>query len=159
MANTPGAHGVAVVPSANRGYVSCGRTNYCVVFDLKTLQNLGTIATGPKPDALLYDAFSKRLFAFSNDGGQSTVIDPASGKAVGTAALGGDVEVPATDGQGHIFVNLEDKSQVIEFDAKTLAVLHRYPLAPGEEPTGLAFDPPGRPPLQRLRQPEAGSDG
>lgn len=139
--NTPGAHGVAVVPSANRGYVSCGRNNYCVAFDLKTLKNLGTIPTGPKPDAVFYDAFSQRVFAFSNDGGKSSVLDPATGKVVGTAELGGDVEVPASDGKGHIFVNLEDKSEVIEFDAKSLAVLHRYALAPGTEPTGLAFDP------------------
>ncbi len=138
--NTPAAHGVAVVPGANRGYVSCGRNNFCVVFDLKTLKNLGTIATGPKPDAVFYDEFSQRVFAFSNDGGQSTVLDAATGSVVGTAELGGDVEVPATDGKGHLFVNLEDKSEVIEFDAKTLAVLHRYSLAPGAEPTGLAFD-------------------
>ncbi|MVN77502.1 PQQ-binding-like beta-propeller repeat protein [Hymenobacter sp. HMF4947] len=138
--NTPAAHGIAVVPSANRGYVSCGRNNFCVIFDLKTLKNLGTIATGPKPDALFYDAFSKRVFAFSNDGGKSSVLDPATGQVVGTAELGGDVEVPATDGKGHIFVNIEDKSEVIEFDAKTLAVRHRYALAPGAEPTGLAFD-------------------
>ena len=138
--NTPAAHGVAVVPNANRGYVSCGRNNYCVIFDLKTLKNLGTIATGPKPDAVFYDEFSKRVFAFSNDGGKSSVLDPATSKIVGTAELGGDVEVPATDGKGHIFVNLEDKSEVVEFDARTLAVLHRYPLAPGTEPTGLAFD-------------------
>ncbi|NML64431.1 YncE family protein [Hymenobacter sp. RP-2-7] len=139
--NTPGAHGVAVVPGANRGYVSCGRNNYCVIFDLKTLKNLGTVATGPKPDAVYYDDYSKHVFAFSNAGGKSTVLDPATGRAVGTAELGGDVEVPASDGKGHIFVNLEDKSEVIEFDAKSLAVLHRYSLAPGEEPTGLAFDP------------------
>ena len=124
--NTPGAHGVAVVPSAGRGYVSCGRNNYCVEFDLKTLKNLRTIPTGPKPDAVFYDAFSQRVFAFSNDGGKSTALDAATGKPVGTAELGGDVEVPATDGKGHIFVNLEDKSEVVEFDAKSLAVLHRY---------------------------------
>jgi DNA-binding beta-propeller fold protein YncE len=138
--NTPAAHGIAIVPTANRGYVSCGRNNYCVAFDLKTLKNLGTIPTGPKPDAMFYDAFSQRVFAFSNDGGKSTVLDATTGKAVGTAELGGDVEVPATDGKGRIFVNLEDKSEVIEFDAKTLAVLHRHSLAPGAEPTGLAFD-------------------
>lgn len=139
--NTPAAHGVAVAPGTNRGYVSCGRNNYCVEFDLTTLHNLRTIPTGRKPDAVFYDEFSKRIFAFSNEGGNSSVIDPATGRIVGTAALGGDAEVPATDGKGHIFVNLEDKSQVIEFDANTLAVLHRYPLAPGAEPTGLAFDP------------------
>lgn len=141
VTGTPAAHGVAVVPATGRGYVSCGRNNYCVAFDLKTFRNLGTIATGPKPDAVFYDAFAKRIFAFSNAGGQSSVLDPASGRVVGTAALGGDVEVPASDGQGHIFVNLEDKSEVVEFDARSLAVRHRYPLAPGAEPTGLAFDP------------------
>ncbi|WP_233636213.1 YncE family protein [Hymenobacter setariae] len=141
VANTPGVHGIVVVPSAGHGYITCGRTNSCVVFDLKTLKTLTTIPTGPKPDAVFYDEFSKRVFAFSNDGGQSTVIDPATDKVVGTAELGGDVEVPATDGKGHIFVNLEDKSKVVEFDARTLAVLHRFPLAPGAEPTGLAFDP------------------
>ena len=140
--DTPGVHGIDVVPSANRGYITCGRNNTCVVFDLKTLKAIGTpIPTGPKPDALLYDAFSKRVFLFSNDGGKSTVLDAKTGAVVGTAALGGDVEAPATDGKGHIFVNIEDKSEVIEFDAKTLAVLKRHSVAPGEEPTGLAYDP------------------
>lgn len=138
---TPAAHGVAVVPAVGRGYVSCGRNNYVVAFDLKTLANLGKIATGPKPDALLYDAVSKRVFAFSNEGGRTSVLDPATGRVVGTVELGGDAEVGVSDGQGHIFVNLEDKSEVVEFDARTLAVLHRYPLAPGAEPTGLAYDP------------------
>jgi len=139
--NTPGVHGITVVPSAGRGYITCGRANTCVVFDLKTLKNLQSIPTGPKPDAILFDAYSQRVFAFSNDGGKSTVLAATTGKVVGTAELGGDVEEPATDGQGHIFVNIEDKSEVIEFAAKTLAVQHRYPLAPGTEPTGLAFDP------------------
>ena len=90
--DTPGVHGIDVVPSANRGYITCGRNNTCVVFDLKTLKAIGTpIPTGPKPDALLYDAFSKRVFLFSNDGGKSTVLDAKTGAVVGTAALGGDV--------------------------------------------------------------------
>ncbi|MGI4869566.1 MAG: YncE family protein [Janthinobacterium lividum] len=141
VANTPGVHGIVVVPGTGHGYITCGRTNTCVVFDLKTLKTLSTIPTGPKPDAVFYDAFSKRVFAFSNDGGKSTVIDAATDKVVGTVELGGDVEMPVTDGKGHIFVNIENKSEVVEFDARTLAVLHRYPLAPGEEPTGLAYDP------------------
>ncbi|AMR27339.1 hypothetical protein A0257_09695 [Hymenobacter psoromatis] len=140
--NTPGVHGIEVVPSASRGYITCGRNNTCVVFDLKTLQPIGApIPTGPKPDALLYDAFSKRVFLFSNDGGKSTVLNAATGAIEGTAELAGDIEAPATDGKGHIFANVEDKSEVIEFDAKTLAVLQRHKLAPGEEPTGLGYDP------------------
>ncbi len=140
--NTPGVHGIEVAPSAGRGYITCGRNNTCVVFDLKTLKPIGApIPTGPKPDALLYDAFSKRVFLFSNDGGKSTVLNAATGAVEGTAELAGDIEAPATDGKGHIFANVEDKSEVIEFDAKTLAVLQRHKLAPGEEPTGLAYDP------------------
>ncbi len=139
--NTPGVHGIAVVPGANRGYITCGRNNTCVVFDLKTLKPIGApVATGPKPDALLYDAFSKRVFLFSNEGGKSTVLNATTGAVVGTAELGGDVEAPATDGHGTIFVNIEDKSEVIAFDAKTLAVRKRTSLAPGEEPTGLGYD-------------------
>ena len=142
IANTPGVHGIDVVPGANRGYITCGRANQCVIFDLKTLQAIGApVATGPKPDALLYDAFSKRVFLFSNEGGKSTVLDGATGAVVGTAELGGDAEAPATDDRGTIFVNIEDKSEVIAFNAQTLAVRGRYPLAPGEEPTGLAYDP------------------
>lgn len=140
--NTPGVHGIDVVPSANRGYITCGRNNTCVVFNLKTLKPIGApIPTGLKPDALLYDAFSKRVFLFSNDGGKSTVLDANTGAVVGTAELGGDAEAPATDGKGHIFVNIENKSEVIEFNAKTLAVIKRHSVAPGEEPTGLAYDP------------------
>ena len=140
--NTPGVHGIDVVPSANRGYITCGRNNTCVVFDLKTLQPIGApIPTGPKPDALLYDAFSQRVFLFSNKGGNSTVLNAATGAVEGTAELAGDIEAPATDGKGHIFANVEDKSEVIEFDAKTLAVRQRHKLAPGEEPTGLGYDP------------------
>ncbi len=140
--NTPGVHGIEVIPGAGRGYVTCGRVNQCVVFDTKTLQPIGApIATGPKPDALFYDAFSGRVFLFSNKGGQSTVLDARTGAVVGTAALGGDVEAPATDGKGGIFVNIEDKNEVIEFDAKSLAVRHRYSVAPGDGPTGLAYDP------------------
>jgi len=141
VANTPGVHGIEVVPAANRGYITCGRTNTCVVFDLKTLETVASVPTGRKPDALLYDAFSRRVFLFSNEGGVSTVLDAQTGNSVGTLALGGDVEVPATDGKGHTFVNIEDKSEVVEFDAKKLTVTHRYALAPGAEPTGLAFDP------------------
>ena len=140
--NTPGVHGIEAVPGANRGYVTCGRNNTCVVFDLTTLKPIGTaIPTGPKPDALLYDTFSKRVFLFSNAGGKTTVLDAATGQVAGTAELGGDLEAAAADDKGHIFVNVEDKSEVIEVNAQTMAVTHRYPLAPGEEPTGLAFDP------------------
>ncbi|MDQ2770580.1 MAG: PQQ-binding-like beta-propeller repeat protein [Bacteroidota bacterium] len=141
IADTPGVHGIETVPSAGRGYITCGRNNTCVVFDLKTLKPIGApIPTGPKPDALLYDAYSNRVFIFSNDGGKSTVLDAKTGTVVGTAELGGDVEEGVSDGHGTIFANIENKSEIVAFDAKTLVVRHHYPLAPGEEPTGLAYD-------------------
>ena len=139
--DTPGVHGIAVVPGTNRGYITCGRNNTCVVFDVKTLKPIGApIPTGPKPDALLYDAFSGRVFIFSNDGGKSTVLNAKTGTVVGTAELGGDVEEGVSDGHGTIFANIENKSEIVAFDAKTLAVRAHFPLVPGEEPTGLAFD-------------------
>lgn len=139
--NTPGAHCIEVVPGAGRGYISCGRNNTCVVFDLKTLKTIATVPVGSKPDPLLYDAFTKRLFVFSSDGGTSTVLDATTSKVVGTLQLGGEGEVPATDNKGHIFVNLENTSELVQLDARTLAVQHRYPLAPGQGPIGLAYDP------------------
>ena len=139
--DTPGVHGIEVVPGTNRGYITCGRNNTCVVFDVKTLKPIGApIPTGLNPDALLYDAYSNRVFIFSNKGGKSTVLDAKTGAVVGTAELGGDAEEGVSDGHGTIFVNIENKSEIVAFDAKTLAVRHHFPLAPGEEPTGLAID-------------------
>ena len=138
--NTPRVHGILTVPGLNRGFVSCGGNNTVLLFDPKTRQATGTAPTGPKPDALLYDAFTKHVFVFNNGGTTATVLDAATGAVVGTAELGGAPEAGVSDGRGTIFVNLEDKNEIVAFDAKSLAVKHRWPLAPGEEPTGLAID-------------------
>ena len=138
--NTPGVHGIAPVPQLGRGYITNGRSNSVLVFDLKTLQPLATLPTGPKPDDVLYDDFSGRVFVFNNGGTTATVLDAATNTVAGTVELGGAPEAAVTDGKGQIFVNLEDKSEVVGFDAKTLAVRHRWSVAPGEEPTGLALD-------------------
>ncbi len=138
--NTPGIHGIAVVNKANVGYTTNGRPNTATMFDLKTFKALADIPTGKKPDAILYDAFSGRVFIFNNEGSSATVLEAATGKVVGTAELGGAPEAAVTDDKGMIFVNLEDKNEIVGFDAKTLAVKHRWSLGKGEEPTGLAFD-------------------
>ena len=138
--NTPGVHGIAPVPQLGRGYITCGRTNTVSIFDLSTLEVTGTLPTGAKPDAVLFDAYSGRVFVFNNEGATATVINPATNTVVGRVALGGAPEAAVTDGQGLIFVNLEDKNEVVGFDAKTLVVRHRWSVAPGEEPTGLALD-------------------
>ncbi|MEI6410772.1 MAG: YncE family protein [Bacteroidota bacterium] len=135
-----GIHGVTLVPERGLGYVTNGKANTVTIFDTKTLAVKGEIAVGEKPDASLYDVFSKRLFIFNSKSSNVSVIDPATGTVVGTIALEGAPEAGVSNGKGTIFVNLEDKSEIVAFDATSLKVLRRFPLAPGDAPTGLAID-------------------
>jgi YVTN family beta-propeller protein len=136
-----GGHGVALAADCNRGFVSSGKNDTVVAFDLKTLQPIGApIAVGHKPDAIIYDPASKHVFAFDGQSDDATVIDAATAKVVGTIPLGGAPEFAATDGTGTVYVNLEDKSEIVAVDTQKNAVTHRWPLAPGEGPSGLALD-------------------
>src|SRR5262249_27467805 len=119
---------------------SAGRANSVTVFDLKTLATLGVVKTGENPDAILYEPSTHRVFAFDGRSGDATVIDAAAAKEAGRVALGGEPELAVTGGAGRIFVNIEDKSELVALDAKALTVKSRWPLAPCEEPSGLAFD-------------------
>jgi DNA-binding beta-propeller fold protein YncE len=138
--NTQGVHGIALVSEMNKGFTSNGSSATATIFDMKTLKTLGEVKTDKKPDAIIYDPASKRVFTFNGDASSSTAIDAATGKVVGTVALGGGPEFAAADGKGHVFVNLEDKSQLVKFDATTLKVEQSWPLAPCESPSGLAID-------------------
>jgi DNA-binding beta-propeller fold protein YncE len=141
IAGLKGVHGVAFAPEKNRGYISNGRGNSVSVFDLKTHQLLEEIpSSGQNPDAIMYDAFSDRVFTFNGRTANATAIDAATNKVVGTVDIGGKPEFAVTDGRGTIFVNNEDKSEVVAFDAKTLQVKTRWSIAPGEGPSGLAID-------------------
>lgn len=136
-----GAHGVALDAKLGRGFVTSGRTNSVVAFDLKTLQRVGIpIAVGENPDAIALEPTTNRLFAFNAHGNSVSVFDPQNPAAMQTLALGGNPEFGVADGKGSVFVNLEHTSEVLQIDAKTLQIVHRWPLAPGEEPTGLAYD-------------------
>jgi DNA-binding beta-propeller fold protein YncE len=137
---TDGVHGIALAPEFGRGFTSNGRANAVTIFDLKTLKILGTAPTGNGPDAIVYDPASQRVFTFNGHGGDATAIDAASGKPAGTIPLGGKPEFAAADGQGHIYNNLEDKSELVQIDSRKLTVTARWPLAPCEEPSGLAMD-------------------
>src|SRR5579859_3126594 len=138
--NTKGIHGIAVIPSLGLGITTNGKANTAMFFELNTLKAVQEIPTGTKPDALLYDKFSNRVFIFNNDGASVTVVDPVERKVVGTLDLGGAPEAGVSDENGLIYVNLEDKNEVLVFEAKTLAIKNRWTLAPCEEPTGLAMD-------------------
>jgi YVTN family beta-propeller protein len=138
--DTPGVHGVAVVDDLGKGYVSSGRTSTVTVFDLKTLKTLKQIPVGKNPDAIIYDDASKRVFTMNGASNDTTAIDVKTDTVAGTLALGGRPEFAVTDGKGKVFVNLEDKSAIVEFDSRRLAVEANWPIAPAEEPSGLAFD-------------------
>ena len=138
--DTPGVHGVALVPDLGRGFSSNGREDMVSVFDLKSLAVQKKIKVGNGPDAILYDPFSKRVFTFNGRGQDTTAIDPSKGEVAGTLALGGKPEFPVTDEKGTVFVNIEDKSELVAFDPVKLTVKSRWKLAGCEEPTGLSFD-------------------
>lgn len=142
IAGLQGVHGVAFAPERDRGYISNGRGNSVTVFDLKTHKVLTEVSVQPgqNPDSVMYDKFSGRVFTFNGRTANATAIDAAADKVVGTVDIGGKPEFAVTDGQGTIFVNNEDTSEVVAFDAKSLQVERRWSIAPGEGPSGLAID-------------------
>jgi DNA-binding beta-propeller fold protein YncE len=144
IADTPGVHGVAFVADLGRGFTSNGGDSTTTVFDLKSLKTIGKVKANGRPDIIIFEPVSRRIFTFNHGTNDTTAIDPDSMKVAGSLALGGVPELAVSDEKGHIFVNLEDKSEIVEFDARSLQILKRFSLAPGEEPTGLAFDPKAR---------------
>jgi YVTN family beta-propeller protein len=139
--NTNGVHGVAVAPELNHGFTSNGRSSTVTIFDLKTLKVIKEVpVTGKNPDAILYDPFSKKLFTFNGRSQDATVLNPETGDTLATIFLDGKPEFAVTDLHGHVYVNIEDKSEIAAIDANTYKVISRWSIAPGEEPSGLAMD-------------------
>jgi YVTN family beta-propeller protein len=137
---TTGVHGIAFVPSLGKGYTSNGRLNNVTVFDLKTNQVLGQIETGQNPDAIMYETFSKMIMTCNGRSNDLTLIDPVTEKAVATIAVGGKPEAAVSDNAGKVYVNIEDRNEIVVVNMSTRAVEHHWSLAPGEGPTGLAID-------------------
>jgi len=140
VAGTNGVHGIAIAHDLGRGFISAGRDNQVVIFDLKTLATIGTARTGANPDGILYEPKTQRVFAFNGRSNNATVINGKDGSVVSTIDLGGKPEFPVADGKGSIFVNVEDKNEVVHIDAKTLEVKAHWSIAPAESPSGLAID-------------------
>lgn len=138
--NVPHPHGVVVLPELGKGYATSGDPGSVVVFDLKTFKHLSEITTYKDTDVILYDAPSGKVLTFDGDSSNATVIDPTTDKLVKTVDLGGQPEVAVSDGKGHVFDNLESKSEILKMDAKTMKILKHWPLAPGESPSGLSMD-------------------
>lgn len=136
-----GVHGIAVANDQNKGFISDGRDDAIVAFDLKSLAKITTIKIeGKGPDAIAYDPYSHQVFAFNGESNNASVVDAASMKQVGTVELGGAPEFAVADGKGKMYNNLEDKNSLVVFDTKAYKVLNTYPLAPCGKPTGLSLD-------------------
>ena len=139
--DTPGVHGIAFAPELGRGFVSDGRDSTVTIFDLHSLAVLQRVpVTGRNPDAIMYEPVTRRVFTFNGRSANATALDARAGKVAGTIALGGKPEFAVADGHGGVFVNIEDKAQVVWFDARSLTERARWSLAGCEEPSGLAFD-------------------
>ncbi len=139
--DTPGVHGIALAPELGRGFTSNGREGSVSIFDLTTFKLIERVKdVGENPDAILYDPATKRVFTFNGHSKDTTAIDAATGKIVGKIPLGGKPEFGVSTGAGEIFVNIEDKSELVAFDPAELKVKSRWPLAPCQEPSGLAMD-------------------
>jgi hypothetical protein len=138
--DTAGVHGIALVAGSGNGFTSNGQAGTVSIFDLKSLQVIGHAQAGMNPDAIVYDPATKRVFTMNGRSGDITAIDAVSGSAVGTIPVGGKLEFAVADGSGHLYVNVETKSEIVQFDSKNLAVTAHWPLDPCTNPTGLAID-------------------
>jgi YVTN family beta-propeller protein len=141
IADTPGVHGFVAVPELGRGFSTNGKEAKVSVVDLKTLKTISKLDTGTNPDAFVYEPGHGELYVFNHTGNSATVIDAKEIKVIGTIPLDGNPEFAVTDSaRGRIYCNIEDKSEVAVIDASKREVVAHWPLAPGEEPTGMALD-------------------
>ncbi len=139
--NTPGVHGIAVANDLGKGFTSNGQANNVTIFDLKSMKPTGTVNTGQNPDAIIYEPVTHHVFTMNGRSSDSTAFDAKTGEVVtASIALGGKPEFAQVDGKGHVFVNLEDKNEIITIDAKANTVTNRYSIAPCDSPSGLAID-------------------
>ena len=140
ISDTPGVHGIALVPALNKGFTSNGRESTVSVFDMKNLKTLNKVKVGENPDAILYDPASKRVFTFNGRSHDSSVLDPEQGKLLGTIKLDGKPEFAVSDEKGGVFVNVEDKNEIELLDPFKLEVKARWPMAGCGGPSGLSMD-------------------
>jgi DNA-binding beta-propeller fold protein YncE len=138
--DTPGVHGIAIVPTLHRGFTTNGRNATVSVFDTDTFKTLKTISVPEDPDFVFYDSQDKRVMVCHGDAAAITAIDPAKGEVIGKIDLGGGAEAAALDGKGTGYVNLEEAGMVASFDPLALTVKQKWPITGCERPTGMAID-------------------
>ena len=140
IANTTGVHGIAFDVADKKGFTSNGRLNNVTEFDMNTNKVLAQIPAGQSPDAIMYEPFSKKIITCNGRGKNLSILDPVNNVLLDSVDVGGRPEEAVSDGNGKLFVNLEDKNEIVEVDTKTFKVLNHWSIAPGEGPTGIAYD-------------------
>jgi YVTN family beta-propeller protein len=138
--NTAGVHGVAIAAEFGRGYITAGKSDAVIPFDLKSLKASPEIKVGKKPDAIVFEPLTKRVYVMNGDSDSITVLNAADGSLAQTIPLGGGPEFGISDSKGSFYVNLEEKSETLAIDVKLMKVLTHWPLAPCGTPTALAMD-------------------
>jgi len=139
--DTKGVHGIAIANDLNKAFITDGKDNAVTIINLTTFELLEKVTIeGQKPDAVLYDQFSHKVFTYNAKSSDATVLDAITNKVLKTIALGGKPEFSVTNTKGLIYVNIEDKNEIKTIDAKTLEVIATWSISPGDEPSGLAID-------------------
>ena len=138
--NTTGVHGIAFDKELGKGFTSNGRLNNITVFDLATNKIIAQIPAGQNPDAILYEPFSKKIITCNGRSQNLSIIDPVENKLIDSIPVGGKPETAVSNDAGKLYVNIEDKNEIVVVDIKTLTVEAHWPITPGEEPTGLVID-------------------
>jgi DNA-binding beta-propeller fold protein YncE len=138
--DTPGVHGIAIVPTLHRGFTTNGGNATISVFDTETFKTIKTIAVAKDPDFTFYDEGTKRVLVCHGDAAAITAIDPEKAEVIGKVDLGGGAEAAVVSSKGMGFVNLEEEAEVVSFDPQGLAVKNKWPITGCKTPTGLAID-------------------
>jgi YVTN family beta-propeller protein len=138
-----GTHGVVFDGENKYGYISDGRANEVVVFDRKSFAKVGSIPAGTNPDGMVFDKQSKTVWAFNGRSSNATVIDAETQKVVATIPLPGKPEFPVTDEAGFVYVNIEDKGEIVKLDVAEKKAVATWPLTGLESPSGQAIDVAG----------------
>ncbi|MEI7510066.1 MAG: hypothetical protein WCJ62_11460, partial [Flavobacterium sp.] len=139
--DTKGVHGIAIANDLNKAFITDGKDNAVTIINLTTFEVIEKVAIeGQKPDAVLYDQFSHKVFTYNAKTSDATVIDATTNKVIKNIPLGGKPEFSSTNEKGLVYVNIEDKNEIKVIDVTKLEVIHAWSIAPGDEPSGLALD-------------------
>ena len=137
-------HGIAISPETHQGFATEGHPGLAVAFDLKSLRQTKTITTAPDADGILYEPTTKHIYVVNGDSGSISVIDPSTDRNIATINIGSKLEPAVADGKGHIYLNGEEKNEIVAIDAKTNKVTAHWPIPTCQTPHGIAIDPSTR---------------